>query len=176
MRAINRRSKASIAYLVIIPFLGSGCASEEGTDVSRHSQESPSVDNAKCSALKSELLSQAAPQVIPIGRFFDGNDDPASIGCNLDQHPGVDTFRQILTHLIERPDVDAVYAQIAEADPGDDMWPFTDTVFVVGTIPVDELRSAIDSLQPTELRDGNTADTSLADSLPDSPVLTIFWD
>jgi hypothetical protein len=88
----------------------------------------------------------------------------------------VDTFRQILTHLIERPDVDAVYAQIAEADPGDDMWPFTDTVFVVGTIPVDELRSAIDSLQPTELRDGNTADTSLADSLPDSPVLTIFWD
>jgi hypothetical protein len=46
------------------------------------------MDDAKCESLKAELASQPEPQIVPIDRFFDGNDDLGSIGCNLIDHPG----------------------------------------------------------------------------------------
>src|SRR4051812_46870703 len=99
------------------------------------------MDIEKCRALKEELADQPEPQVVPIARFFDGNDDLASIGCNLDPHPSIEVFRDVLVGLLGRPGVEAVYAQISELDPGDDSWPFTDTALVVGGIPADELTS-----------------------------------
>ena len=47
------------------------------------------MDGAKCAALKGELSKMPEPQVVPIERFFDGNDDLGSIGCNLNPHPGI---------------------------------------------------------------------------------------
>ena len=46
------------------------------------------MDDVKCNALKAELATQPEPQLVPIERFFDGNDDLGSIGCNLLAHPG----------------------------------------------------------------------------------------
>lgn len=45
------------------------------------------MDVSKCNALKAELGAQPEPQIAVIDRFFDGNDDLGSIGCNLVQHP-----------------------------------------------------------------------------------------
>jgi hypothetical protein len=135
------------------------------------------MDNAKCNALKAELAAQQEPQVVPIARFFDGNDDLSSIGCNLDPHPGVDRFRNALMGLLRRPDVDAVYAQISEADPGEGCWPFTDTVLVVGTMPVDVLRQAVSALQPDEV--GPAAQFDVSSSIGErhgSPVMVVWWD
>ena len=56
--------------------------------------------------------------MVPIDRFFDGNDDIGSIGCNLSPHPGMDVFRNCLVGLLDRADVEAVYARIYELDPG----------------------------------------------------------
>src|SRR5437762_12173923 len=109
------------------------------------------MDEAKCQALKDKLSAQPEPQIVPIAEFFDGNDDLGSIGCNLDQHPGVGTFRDVLTGLLRRSDVQAVYAQISELDPGEDSWPFSDTVLVVGSISTDDLQKAVSSLQPDEV-------------------------
>ena len=81
------------------------------------------MDQSKCNALKAELADQEEPQIIPIERFFDGNDDAGSIGCNLTEHPGMNVFRDVLTGLLRRSDVQAVYAQIAELDAGEDCWP-----------------------------------------------------
>ena len=91
------------------------------------------------------------PQIVSIARFFDGNDDLGSIGCNLMEHPGVDKFREVLTGLLRRPDVSAVYAQISELDPGEGSWPFADTVIVVGTIAAEELREVLGVLEPDEI-------------------------
>ena len=44
----------------------------------------------KRNALVAELSSAADPILVPIARFFDGNDDRGSIGCNLKHHPGID--------------------------------------------------------------------------------------
>jgi hypothetical protein len=135
------------------------------------------VDLAKCRALKVELSSQTEPQIIPIARFFEGNDDPDSIGCNLLEHPGVDTFRQVLTGLLQRPDVQAVYARISELDPGEGCWPFTDVVLVAGDISADDLRGAVSALQPDEIGTGEEFGISpFVAARHGSSVLVIWWD
>src|SRR5579872_2369820 len=98
------------------------------------------MDRAKCQALKDRLAAQPQPAIVPVAEFFDGNDDVGSIGCNLSRHPGINAFRDVLTGLLSRPDVQAVYAQVAELDPGEDSWPFADTILVAGEISADELR------------------------------------
>src|SRR5207244_2409262 len=131
------------------------------------------MDDAKCRALKVELAAQAEPHVVPIGRFFDGNDDLGSIGCNLIPHPGVDRFRQILAGLLARPDVQAVYAQITELDPGEGAWPFTDTVLVVGAIPAADLRAAVAELQPDEVGASDGFEVPAAVAEHGSPVSVV---
>jgi hypothetical protein len=135
------------------------------------------MDLSKCEALKTRLGPDQNGQLIPIAEFFDGNDDLGSIGCNLDPHPGVDAFRDLLTGLLRRPDVEAVYVQIAELDPGEESWPFTDTVLVAGKIPADALRSAVSSLQPDEI--GDSQQFGVSPSIAErhaSPVLVVWWD
>src|SRR5262245_38924219 len=135
------------------------------------------MDEAKCQALKEELAGQPEPQVVPVARFFDGNDDLGSIGCNLDPHPGIDTFRRVLAGLLRRPDVQGVYAQISELDPGEGSWPFSDTVLVVGNIPGDELRGAVSVLHPDDVSaaDGFGISPSVTERLG-SPMSVIWWD
>jgi hypothetical protein len=135
------------------------------------------MDDAKCRALKAQLAAQPEPQVVPIELFFDGNDDLGSIGCNLDPHPEINKFRQVLTSLLGRPDVQAVYAQISELDPGDGCWPFSDTVLVAGTIPLDVLREAVGVLQADEV--GTAEQFGVSPSIGQrhgTPVMFIWWD
>jgi hypothetical protein len=106
------------------------------------------MDLDKCNALKDELASQPDLPLVAIDRFFDGNDDLGSIGCNLSEHPGIERFREVFAALAARPDVESVYAQIAELDPDDDAWPFTDTVLVVGDIDEATLQAHVEELMP----------------------------
>jgi hypothetical protein len=134
------------------------------------------MDAAKCQRLKAELSAQERPAV-PVERYFDGNDDEASIGCNLAEHPGVDAFREALIGLTKRPDVEAVYALIAEVDPGEDYWPFTDTVLVFGSIKAEDLQQSLHKLEPDEV--GAASDFGVADELlskHSKPALAVWWD
>jgi hypothetical protein len=135
------------------------------------------MDDTKCRALKAELAAQPMPPIVSIERFFDGNDDLGSIGCNLIEHPGIDTFRDVLTGLLRRPDVQAVYAQVAELEPGDGCWPFTDTIFIVGTISLDELRGDLSSLEPDDVGSGEPFGIpTLIKQKHQAPVLAAWWD
>jgi len=131
----------------------------------------------KRNALVEKLGSEHEPQLVPIDVFFDGNDDLGSIGCNLLEHPGIEAFRAIFARLSEREDVDAIFAQIAEVDPGDDCWPFSDTVFVVGTLTVEDLASELSALEPDEIgaAEGFGAPDSLLTKSA-KPVLAAWWD
>ena len=134
------------------------------------------MDTAKCQELKAELSGQEFPAV-PIERYFDGNDDEGSIGCNLMEHPGIDSFRDVLVGLTKRPDVDAVYALIAEIDPGEDSWPFTDTVLVFGKIGSEELQRILGALEPDEV--GSAKQFGIADGVLAKhavPALAAWWD
>ncbi len=136
------------------------------------------MNQARCAALKEELSGMAEPQVVPIERFFDGNDDPASMGCNLAKHPGIPAFREVLTGLLRHPGVEAVYAQIFEVDPGEEYWPFSDTVLVVGSIPATDLRTAVRPLRPDEVHVVEREDVpeDVARLHGSSQVLAVWWD
>jgi hypothetical protein len=133
------------------------------------------MDSVKCRSLKAELSAQAEPQIVDINRFLDGNDDLGSIGCNLMEHPGIDAFREAFSKLQRRPDVNAVYAQIAELDPAEDAWPFTDTIVVVGSISAEELRDQLAHLQPDEVGPADTYSISSALSANDREAALIAW-
>lgn len=137
------------------------------------------MDIEKRNRLVEKLAKQPEPQLILVKEFFDGNDDLGSIGCNLDEHPGIDSFRVTFEKLAERSDVEAVYAQVAELEPGEDSWPFCDIIIVIGSISSEDLQSELIGLQPDEV--GTSSDfigpETLAGRNPrDLPVLVAWWD
>ncbi len=136
------------------------------------------MDEAKCKSLKAELASQPEPQIVPVARFFDGNDDLGSIGCNLIEHPGIESFRSILGGLTSHADVTAVFAQISELDAGEDSWPFADKIIVVGQISIEVLSRLVHDLQPDEVivSDGYGISPSIAQMHKSVHASVIWWD
>lgn len=135
------------------------------------------MDLAKCKALKARLGPNPCGQLLPIEEFFDGNDDLGSIGCNLDPHPGIMRFRDVLTGLAKRSDVQAIYVQISELDPGEESWPFADMVLVAGEISADSLKTAVSSLRPDEVGDSSRFGVSpTVRERHGTPVSVIWWD
>ena len=127
--------------------------------------------------LIARLAEQPEPLLVRIEEFLAGNDDLGSIGCNLSEHPGMDVFREVFGRLAARPDVEAIYAQIAELDPGGDSWPFADTVYVAGPIPQDQLARALAPLQPDEVTLQSPADVPPSlDRRTGTPVHVVWWD
>ena len=92
--------------------------------------------------------------------------------------PGIDLFRSILPDILGREDAIAVYAQVTDADPGEEFWPFADWVFVVGTIPRDDLANALAPLQPDEV--GAAGYLGIPEMIKRqhdyAPVLAAWWD
>lgn len=135
------------------------------------------MDQNKRNQLVAELTACTEPPLIPIDRFFDGNDDLGSIGCNLLAHPGLERFRSILVELSSRSDVEAVYAQIAEIDPGPDCWPFCDTVLVVGEIDLRTLQTLTKPLTPDEVsRIDRELVPSAISNRHTKEIFHIWWD
>lgn len=135
------------------------------------------MDTVKCAQLKEKLAEQPAPQLVTIAQFFDGNDDPASIGPNVIDYPGVAAYRDTLTQINARADVDAVYAQIAELDPRVDEWPFTDAIFIVGTLAVTEAQQLLAHLQPDLVARAEPEHIPAALAQKHTaPVLIVWWD
>ena len=116
--------------------------------------------------------------VVSLEVFFEGNDDPASIGCNLPEHPGVPTFYAVLRSIRERPDVQDVLVAITE-DMGDDDWPFSDCIYVLTRASVKDVEKWAAALEP----DPDPAEGYFPGPpkraptlLPEHRVVTLWWD
>jgi hypothetical protein len=83
-----------------------------------------------------------------------------------------------LLDILGREDVIAVYAQVTEVDPGEEYWPFADWVYVVGTIPHDDLTNALAPLQPDEV--GPAGYLGIPEIIKRRhnypPVRVVWWD
>lgn len=135
------------------------------------------MDSAKRNRLVAFLSKQNDPPLTPIAQFFDGNDDEGSIGCNLSNHPGIGVFRDTLQNIADRPDVQNVYAQVAEIDPGDDCWPFADTVYIIGTIRGEELNDLLADLDPDEVGPVDDFDIpAVLKARYDATIYAAWWD
>lgn len=135
------------------------------------------MDTLKRNRLIEQLSQEPEPQFVPIEDFFDGNDDLGSIGCNLRNHPGIAAFREAFARLAQRTEVIAIYAQIAELDPGEGCWPFADTVYVVGALPNREVARAVAPLKPDEVYRAEQEELPAAlVGRHQEPVCVIWWD
>lgn len=134
------------------------------------------MDQTKRNRLVAELSTRPEPQIVPIDVFFDGNDDLGSIGCNLLEHPGIEAFRATFARIAARADVESIYAQIAELDPGEDSWPFTDTVLVFGTISPEDLAAELAALEPDEVGTAEEFDMPPTSHGQAAPALVAWWD
>ena len=137
------------------------------------------VDPAKRDALIRLIRSQPEHEsgyaLVTISEFFDGNADLGSIGCNLCDHPGLERFRQVLTEIANRSDVEQVWLQIYDLDDGD--WPFSENVLIVGNVPISKVRNLTEPLQPSEV---SALDLdwvhSRAKHLSGRSYINLWWD
>lgn len=104
--------------------------------------------------------------------FFDGNDDIGSIGCNLLEHPGIPLFCRVLTEVSARAAVSEVLVEVMETnhdDPGS--WPFSERIFVIGSMTADQVRDRVAVLEPDEVEDEGLAETPHS-----GRVVSVWWD
>lgn len=135
------------------------------------------MDMEKRKRLVEALSEESDPLLVRMERFLDGNDDEGSLGCNLPEHPGMDVFRATFEDLLSRRDVTDIYALVSEIDPGEDCWPFSDTVLVVGSIPADALRQALQPLEPDAIKPAEDHDLLSSTLLkPGERALVAWWD
>jgi len=116
--------------------------------------------------------------IVSLEEFFEGNDDPASIGCNLSPHPGVATFYSVLREIRHREDVQDVFVAITD-DMGDDEWPFSATVYVITRASARDVQRWAARLEPdADIGEGYfPAPPARAPALlPDHRVVTLWWD
>lgn len=104
--------------------------------------------------LLAKITAQNAPPgeiVVSLEDFFAGNNDPGSIGCNLGKNqPAISTFYQVLREIRAKPQVQDVLVRICEFDDPTS-WPFTDTVYVLSSAPLDPVRLWMAPLKPDEV-------------------------
>jgi len=118
--------------------------------------------------------------VVSLEDFFTRNDDRWSIGCNLDQHPGLPKFFDVLRAIRARSEVQDVLVMIYEYVEDDETrWPFSERVYVITTAPAEQLAGWATELQPTEVLDdgfvgGDPAATP--ECQPGMKVLSLWWD
>jgi hypothetical protein len=119
--------------------------------------------------------------LVTLELFFDGNDDEGSIGCNLMEHPGVQTFYQSLAKLRDRAGVTGLWVIAKQHDwkPG---WPFSDEVLIRTTLPDSEIKKALEHLSPDEVGEADSIEQSHdSDGNPASCANTekhivVWWD
>jgi hypothetical protein len=89
--------------------------------------------------------------VVSLEDFFTGNDDRGSIGCNLgSDQPAILEFYRVLREIRAKPEVQDVLVRVCEFDDPNS-WPFTDTVYVLTSAPLEQVRQWLVSLLPDEI-------------------------
>ncbi len=117
--------------------------------------------------------------VVSLEEFFTGNDDLGSIGCNLNDHPGIEKFFSTLRAIREKHEVQDVLVEIYEVEERDEsIWPFSERVYILTDATRDDLEGWISELQPDEVTEGYARGVpSAAPQLGSKMrVYAVWWD
>ena len=116
--------------------------------------------------------------LVTLEEFFIGNDDGASIWCNLESGPPPDKVYEILKGIRDRPDVADVRVMVMQFDGGEDDWPFSDTVyFITSRSEADVLSWLGEAHAPDEIETATSFGRAESVPLPDGMhVISAWWD
>jgi hypothetical protein len=99
--------------------------------------------------------------LVTLREFFEGNDDPSSIGYNLPDKPLPQDFYELLSAIAARPEVADVRIQVQDLEDPDG-WPSTDTIWIFTSAGVDAVRTWFpDHMAPDELSVSGALDASI---------------
>ena len=88
--------------------------------------------------------------VVSLEDFFDGNNVRASIGPNIHiDQPSPQEFYQKLAELKKSEKVEDILIRIQDVEDLD--WPFTDTVYIISELAMEELKAKLTDLKPDEI-------------------------
>ena len=92
--------------------------------------------------------------LVTIEEFFEGNDDPGSIGYNLSPPVGPQQFYSLLKTLRDRHDVADIRIAVKQLEYPDG-WPSTDTIWFITSASAATVRSWLsDPIVPDDIFDG----------------------
>ena len=134
----------------------------------------------KRTELLNKILQNGFPDkevVVSVEEFFDGNDDSSSIGCNIyPDPPSLQTFYETFKRLKATDEIENIFIRIADIE--DTVWFYTDTVFIIGDITIDDLKEMVKDLRPDEIYSGwmYGLPANLNNLNIDKKVYSIFWD
>ena len=92
--------------------------------------------------------------LVSLEEFFEGNDDPGSIGCNLPGEVEPGEFYELFRRIRDHDEVSDVRVEINMHDDPE-AWPFSDTVWVITSTSAETVATWIpERLEPDELFSG----------------------
>lgn len=116
--------------------------------------------------------------LLSLDLFFDGNEDEASIACNLEPHPGVANIASVLRAIRARADVQDVLVGISEV-MSEDEWPFASHVYVLTSAPPDDWEDWAERLgtdPPSEGWSQSGPPVNVPPISRGARVVTLWWD
>ena len=179
------------SLIIPLPFIGLGLLNlrttpsleaSENVKFDRTAGDTSSVfDSLKRTTLVEKLKNMRGETIISINEFLDGNfNDEGAIGCNIyPSHPGIDCFRKVLLGLLERDDVEQIYAHISEIEPDSESWPYSDRLYIFGKIEIETLVKATEVIEPTDITDSKgffSAVPREVTSMSELPLKVMWWD
>jgi hypothetical protein len=119
---------------------------------------------------------------VSLEEFFEGNDDPGSLCCNVSEHPGVQALYAAFAGIRDRPDVQDVLVVIQEV-VDEQSWPFSSNVYVITAAAPDQVSEMVhqglpeaawpDSIEPAT---GQPPPVGLPRPAPGFRVYDLWWD
>jgi hypothetical protein len=129
--------------------------------------------------LLNKIIKQGFPKnevFVSVKDFFDGNEDPASIGIGIfPDPPPLKEFYKVLTEVKNAPDTKEVLIRIADIEGVD--WFYSDVVYVFGEYDIDEVRRLFKPLKPDEIYEGLMHGMPPnVSGLNDNKAYSVWWD
>src|SRR5690606_4061443 len=115
--------------------------------------------------------------ILTFEEFFDGNECESSIGVNVDWKPSISVFRATFKELLDRELVDKVFVRVVDIEEPEE-WVFSDTVYVIGKIDMQELSDKLRVLKPEDIQVGwyYGEPVNVGEYDQSKNIFTIYWD
>lgn len=134
--------------------------------------------------LEEKIYAQGYPDaktapIVSLEDFFEGNTDEGSIGCNLLEHPGIETFYNVLLKIREQENVQDVFIEIMDIEEDDDYWAFSERLYILTSVDQETVEKWVSELEPSEIDDQGYVfgKPPLAPELKDGyMVFSLWWD
>jgi len=131
----------------------------------------------KKTAFLNEIVMAGYPKkevILGLDAFFTGNNDPCSIGVNLEPQLTPKEFYDVLLKIRSFSKTENIFVRISDVEDTD--WFYTDTVYITGEWTLEEIKKMTEVLSPSEIYDGWMYGKPI--NIPETltKVHSIWWD